>query len=100
MQSHQVLDKSLTLLLEPCQTLVVYYNPLQILFTSLLEGRTCSDEKVHLLSLPVKFGGIGIANITSISDIEYQISKKATKNLLDKIKKTKAVLTLKIAATK
>lgn len=83
-------------LLQPTANIIHIYYYSHIL----LEGRTCSDEKVHLLSLPVKFGGIGIANITSISDIEYQISKKATKNLLDKIKKTEAVLTLKIAATK
>ena len=29
---------------------------------------------------------MGIINITSISDIEYQMSKRTTKNLVDKIK--------------
>ena len=32
---------------------------------------------------------MGITNITSISDIEYQTSKKTTKNLVDKIKNQK-----------
>ena len=43
--------------------------------TSLFEGRTCNDEEHQLLSVPVKLGGMGITNITSISDIEYQTSK-------------------------
>ena len=69
--------------------------------TSLFEGRTCNDEDCQILSLPVKLGGMGITNITSISNIEYQNSKKITKNLVDKIKnkKTEPVLTLKTAAT-
>ena len=36
---------------------------------------------------------MGITNITSISDIEYQNSKKTTKNLVHKIKKKEPVLT-------
>ena len=69
--------------------------------TSLFEGRTCNDEDCQILSLPVKLGGMGITNITSISNIEYQNSKKITKNLVDKIKnkKTEPVLILKTAAT-
>ena len=69
--------------------------------TSLFEGRTCNDEDCQILSLPVKLGGMGITNITSISNIEYQNSKKITKNLVDKIKnkKTEPLLTLKTAAT-
>ena len=55
----------------------------QEFITSLSEGRTCNDEERQLLSLPVKLGGMGKTNITSISDIEYQTS---TKNLVDKIK--------------
>ena len=69
--------------------------------TSLFEGRTYNDEDCQILSLPVKLGGMGITNITSISNIEYQNSKKITKNLVDKIKnkKIEPVLTLKTAAT-
>ena len=43
----------------------------QEFITSLFEGRTSNDEERQLLSLPVKLGGMGITNITSISDIEY-----------------------------
>ena len=74
----------------------------QEFITSLFEGRTCNDEECQLLSLQIKLCGMGITNITSISEIEYEIYKKATKNLVDKIKnkkKTEAVLTLKTAAT-
>ena len=46
----------------------------QEFITSLIERKTCNDEEHQLLSLTVKLGGIGIANITSISDIEYQTS--------------------------
>ena len=71
------------------------------LITFLFEGRTCNDADCQILSLPVKLGGMGITNITSISNIEYQNSKKITKNLVDKIKnkKIEPVLTLKTAAT-
>ena len=58
----------------------------QEFMTSLFEGRTCNDEERQLLYLPVKLSGMGITNITSISDIEYQTSKKTTKILVDKIK--------------
>ena len=61
--------------------------------TFLFEGRTCYDEERQLLFLPVKLGGMGITNITSISDIEYQNSEKTTKNLVHKIKKKEPVLT-------
>ena len=55
----------------------------------MFEGKTCNDEERQLLSLPVKLGGVGIRNIISISDIEYQTSKKTTKSLADKIKNQK-----------
>ena len=38
--------------------------------------RPCNDEERQLLPLTVKLGGMGITNIKSISDIEYQTSKK------------------------
>ena len=50
----------------------------QEFMSSLFEVRTCIDEECQLLSLPVKLGGMGITNITSVSDIEYQTSKKTT----------------------
>ena len=61
----------------------------QEFITSLFEGRTCNDEECQLLSLQIKLCGMGITNITSISEIEYEIYKKATKNLVDKIKNKK-----------
>ena len=61
----------------------------QEFITSLFEGRTYNDKEHQLLSLPVKLSGMGITDITSISDIEYQTSKKTTKILVDKIKKSK-----------
>ena len=54
-------------LLEPIENAIW-----QEFITSLFEEGTCYDEQRQLLSLPVKVGGIGITNITSISDIEYQ----------------------------
>ena len=57
--------------------------------TSLFEGKTYNDEERQLLSLPVKLGGMGIIDITSISDIEYQTSKMTTKILVHKIKNQK-----------
>ena len=41
------------------------------------------------MSLPVKLGGIGITNITSISDTECQTSKIITKNFMNEIKNKK-----------
>ena len=58
--------------------------------TSLFEGRTCNGKKCQLLCLSVKLSGMGITNITSILDIEYQSCKKTTKSLVDKIKNKKA----------
>ena len=40
--------------------------------TSLLEGRISIDKECQLSSLPVKFDGMSITNLASISDIEYQ----------------------------
>ena len=40
--------------------------------TFLFEERTCYDEERQLFFLQVKLGGMGITNITSISDIVYQ----------------------------
>ena len=51
----------------------------QEFMTFLLEGRTCNDEERQLLSVHVKTGGMGITNISSISDMEYKTSKKTIK---------------------
>ena len=46
----------------------------QEFITSLFEWRTFYNEEHQLLSLQVKFGGMGITNILSISDIEQDKS--------------------------
>ena len=51
----------------------------QEFMTFLLEGRTCNDEERQLLYVHVKTGGMGITNISSISDMEYKTSKKTIK---------------------
>ena len=63
--------------------------------------RPCNDEERQLLPLPVKVGGMGITNIKSISDIEYQTSKRQRKGrwIKSKIKKNEEALILKTAAT-
>ena len=67
---------------------------LQEFIISPFKGATCNDLERQLLSLPVKLGGMDITNITSISDIEHQTSKKATKSLVDKIKNPCSTTTL------
>ena len=57
--------------------------------TSLFKGITWNDKECKLLSLPVKLGGIGITNITSISYTECQTSKIITKNFMNEIKNKK-----------
>ena len=42
---------------------------------------------------------MGITNLTSISDIEYQTSKKTTKSLTDKIKNQKHVSSANLQKT-
>ena len=42
---------------------------------SICENRVCNDDERKLLSLPVKLGGLGLTNVTYISDIEFQQSK-------------------------
>ena len=63
--------------------------------------RPCNDEERQLLPLPVKLVGMGITNVKSISDIEYQTSKRQRKArwIKSKIKKNEAALILKTAAT-
>ena len=52
---------------------------------ALLEGRVCTDDERSLLSLPVRLGGMGLINVTAISDAEHENSKQATKVLTDAI---------------
>ena len=63
--------------------------------------RPCNDEERQLLPLTVKLGGMGITNIKSISDIEYQTSKRQRKArwIKSKVKKNEEALILKTAAT-
>lgn len=45
----------------------------------LMEGHICNDPERLLLSLPPKYGGIGVINPVSLSEIEYNNSRKVTK---------------------
>ena len=49
-------------------------------------GHACSDEERKLLSLPVKFGGLGIHEVDKRSNQEYEASRKVTQQLVDNIK--------------
>ena len=55
------------------------------LIPSICENRACSDAERDLLSLPVKLGGMGILNVTRVSEIDYNTSKYATFELTRKI---------------
>ena len=50
-------------------------------FIPALVGRQVSDVERNILSLPVRFGGLGIANPSETADREYDASKRATTNL-------------------
>ena len=52
---------------------------------AICENRMCSDDDRLLLSLPVRLGGLGITNIVSISDLEYDFSNKITKKMQNNI---------------
>ena len=52
---------------------------------TLCDNRACNDDERLLFSLPVRYGGLGIIDITAISDIEYNISNELTKELQSKI---------------
>ena len=72
----QVLDKSSNTLFEPYPASAIYYNPFENvirpdLIISLFERTKGNNKERQILSLPVKLVGMGITNITSISDIEY-----------------------------
>ena len=48
---------------------------------TILEGHQCNDIERSLLSLPPRFGGLGIVNPTEICDQEYNNSRAITKQL-------------------
>ena len=48
---------------------------------ALIEEPCCSDDERTLLSLPVRLGGLGIINPTTVCDEELKNSKKMNSNL-------------------
>ena len=50
-------------------------------FIPALVGRQISDTERKMLSLPVRFGGLGIANPSETADREYNASRKVTADL-------------------
>ena len=50
-------------------------------FIPALIGRQISDSEREIFSLPVRFGGIGIANPTENAQREYDASKRVTSGL-------------------
>ena len=52
-------------------------------FIPALIGRSISDIERRYLALPVRFGGIGIPDPTTTSDIEYHISANVTNQLVN-----------------
>jgi len=56
------------------------------LILALCDGRSCNNDESDLLSLPVKFGGMGLDDITQIAVFEFESSKSVTTKLLKEIK--------------
>ncbi len=50
-------------------------------------GRDISDLERDIISLPVRYGGLGIADASKTADREYSASRKITENLTKLIKK-------------
>ena len=50
-------------------------------FIPAVVGRDISDLERQIFSLPVRYGGLGIADPSATSDREYSTSKKVTENL-------------------
>ena len=53
---------------------------------SLTDGRTITDDDRHLLSLPVRLGGMGLISPVQMADQEHEFSKEATAVLTNAIK--------------
>ena len=58
---------------------------IQKIFLPSLLGRHISEVQRNILSLPVRFGGLGIANPVETADREYYASKTITQNLTNLI---------------
>ena len=56
------------------------------LLPALTEGREVSDMERDLISLPPRLGGLGIINPTILSNVEYDLSRIATSELIEAIK--------------
>ena len=52
----------------------------------LLEGHQCNDPKRLLLSLPPRYGGIGVFNPVTQCKVEYDNSRKVTLNGINNVK--------------
>ena len=52
---------------------------------ALCEGHSCNDDEHLLLPLPVKFGGLGIPDLTRIAALEYDASRSRTEPIAKKI---------------
>ena len=63
-------------------------------FIPAIVGRTVSDEERSLLSLPVRLGGLGIANPTETADREYEASCIITEDLANFILRQEQDLSL------
>ena len=57
------------------------------LLPALTEGREVSDMERDLISLPPRLGGLGIINPSVLSNVEYDLSRIATSELTEAIKK-------------
>ena len=55
------------------------------LLPALLGGHIVNDDERMMLSLPPRFGGLGITIVHEIAEFEYNNSKKMTKSLTNKI---------------
>ena len=55
------------------------------LIPAFLNGYICNDTERELLSLPPKFGGLGISIPTKRCDVEFQNSRKVTKEMVEKV---------------
>ena len=55
------------------------------LIPALCKGRSCNDDELLLLSLPIKLGGLGIPDLKRIAALEYDASKSVTEHIAKKI---------------
>ena len=53
---------------------------------SMIGGRICSNGESVLLSLPTRFGGLGISLFDENAGIQFEYSRKLTLSLTDLIK--------------